>query len=390
MQPRRPQGQRRRRARPPCGRSRRRRRGRARLAVEHDPAADAGAPEDAQQRASGWPAPSWTSASWRPDVVAEQAGAPSASLSSAPPSGNAPSQPGRLRAPRDGAGRARRRRPASRRRRRELVARCPPPGGLRIVAARVSDVLRAARRRRVARLAEDGVLLVDDDGLHLRPAQIHACPDGHDGHCARSARARPRARALPRPPRGHRTAQPRLPGMVRARQEDLRDVPRRPPRRRPPALWCAAPEGMQEALIAGEGDHYFRPPYVGHRGWIGVHLNRGLDWNEIAGAIEDAYAEVAPKPSSRRLARCRGALEHHDGDAGRSVSWYRRSRARSRPSAPRGRGAPRPSRRAGGTGRPRLDLDLGLGLAHRSMYQSGCSGRRPWRRRSSGCPPAMP
>jgi hypothetical protein len=24
-------------------------------------------------------------------------------------------------------------------------------------------------------------------------------------------------------------------------------------------------------------------------------LNRGLAWNEIAGAIEDAYAEVAPK-----------------------------------------------------------------------------------------------
>jgi hypothetical protein len=61
------------------------------------------------------------------------------------------------------------------------------------------------------------------------------------------------------------------------------------------ALWCAAPPGMQEALIQGEPEHYFRPPYVGHRGWIGVHLNKGLDWNEIAGAIEDAYLMVAPK-----------------------------------------------------------------------------------------------
>ncbi len=61
------------------------------------------------------------------------------------------------------------------------------------------------------------------------------------------------------------------------------------------AIWCAAPPGMQEALVAGEPEHYFRPPYVGHRGWLGVHLNRGLDWNEIAGAIEDAYATVAPK-----------------------------------------------------------------------------------------------
>ena len=64
------------------------------------------------------------------------------------------------------------------------------------------------------------------------------------------------------------------------------------------ALWCAAPQGMQEALLAGEPDHYFRPPYVGHRGWLGVHLDRGLDWNEIAGAIEDAYAEVARSRSS--------------------------------------------------------------------------------------------
>jgi predicted DNA-binding protein (MmcQ/YjbR family) len=35
-------------------------------------------------------------------------------------------------------------------------------------------------------------------------------------------------------------------------------------------------------------------PYVGHRGWLGVRLDRGLDWNELAGIIEDAFAEVAP------------------------------------------------------------------------------------------------
>lgn len=42
---------------------------------------------------------------------------------------------------------------------------------------------------------------------------------------------------------------------------------------------------------------------VGHRGWLGVHLNHGLDWNEIAGAIEDAYAEVAPKTLVERARR---------------------------------------------------------------------------------------
>jgi hypothetical protein len=60
------------------------------------------------------------------------------------------------------------------------------------------------------------------------------------------------------------------------------------------ALWCAAPEGMQEALVAGDPEVYFRPPYVGHRGWIGVRLDRGLDWNEVAGVVEEAYAVVAP------------------------------------------------------------------------------------------------
>ena len=69
------------------------------------------------------------------------------------------------------------------------------------------------------------------------------------------------------------------------------------------ALWCAAPEGMQETLVRVEPEHYFRPPYVGHRGWIGVRLDRGLDWNEIAGAIEDAYAEIAPRSLVEEAAR---------------------------------------------------------------------------------------
>jgi hypothetical protein len=59
------------------------------------------------------------------------------------------------------------------------------------------------------------------------------------------------------------------------------------------ALWLAAPEGMQEALVEAAPEHYFRPPYVGHRGWLGVRLDRDLAWDEIAGAIEDAYLTVA-------------------------------------------------------------------------------------------------
>ena len=60
------------------------------------------------------------------------------------------------------------------------------------------------------------------------------------------------------------------------------------------AIWCAAPEGMQKMLVDADPERFFVPPYVGHRGWLGVRLDRGLDWDELAGIAEDAYAEVAP------------------------------------------------------------------------------------------------
>jgi len=68
------------------------------------------------------------------------------------------------------------------------------------------------------------------------------------------------------------------------------------------ALWCAAPDGLQRGLVEAAPERYFVPPYVGHRGWIGVRLDRDLPWEEIAGAIEDAYVTVAPKALVARLA----------------------------------------------------------------------------------------
>jgi hypothetical protein len=60
------------------------------------------------------------------------------------------------------------------------------------------------------------------------------------------------------------------------------------------AVWCAAPEGMRGMLVAADPGRFFVPPYVGHRGWLGVRLERGLDWDELTGIVEDAFAEVAP------------------------------------------------------------------------------------------------
>lgn len=60
------------------------------------------------------------------------------------------------------------------------------------------------------------------------------------------------------------------------------------------ALWCAAGDGIQSLLADADPERFFVPPYYGHHGWLGVRLDRGLDWNELAGIVEDAYAEVAP------------------------------------------------------------------------------------------------
>jgi len=60
------------------------------------------------------------------------------------------------------------------------------------------------------------------------------------------------------------------------------------------ALWCAAGEGIQSLLVEADPERFFVPPYVGHRGWLGVRLDRGVDWDEIAGIAEDAFAEIAP------------------------------------------------------------------------------------------------
>jgi hypothetical protein len=62
-----------------------------------------------------------------------------------------------------------------------------------------------------------------------------------------------------------------------------------------PHLWLAAPPGAQEAFVASDPDRFFRPPYVGGRGWLGVRLDGEVDWTELAELCEDAYRVIAPK-----------------------------------------------------------------------------------------------
>jgi len=60
------------------------------------------------------------------------------------------------------------------------------------------------------------------------------------------------------------------------------------------AIWCAAPDGVQQEMVETEPDRFFRPPYVGHRGWLGVQL-LDVTQAELDVIVLDAYRQMAPR-----------------------------------------------------------------------------------------------
>ncbi len=60
------------------------------------------------------------------------------------------------------------------------------------------------------------------------------------------------------------------------------------------AVWLPVPPGLQQALIESSPEVYFRPPYVGHRGWVGIELDHVSD-DDLAYHIHTAWELIAPK-----------------------------------------------------------------------------------------------
>ncbi len=76
------------------------------------------------------------------------------------------------------------------------------------------------------------------------------------------------------------------------------------------SLWCPAPPGVQDALVGSEPGRFFRPP-TSARGtfstWLGIYLDTSadepVDWDELAGILEDAFRLVAPASAVAALDR---------------------------------------------------------------------------------------
>ena len=60
------------------------------------------------------------------------------------------------------------------------------------------------------------------------------------------------------------------------------------------AVWLPAPLGEQESMIFLDPARFFRPPYVGQRGWVGVRIDGRPDWAVVATLVKQAYREAAP------------------------------------------------------------------------------------------------
>ena len=58
---------------------------------------------------------------------------------------------------------------------------------------------------------------------------------------------------------------------------------------------CKAPPGSQAVLVGADPKRFYVPPYVGHKGWVGVRLTGKPDWDEVAQIVARSYRLAAPK-----------------------------------------------------------------------------------------------
>ena len=66
------------------------------------------------------------------------------------------------------------------------------------------------------------------------------------------------------------------------------------------ALTCKAPPGSQAVLVGADPKRFFVPRYTGHKGWVGMWLDKGVDWSEVAQIVRRSYRMTAPKKLAAR------------------------------------------------------------------------------------------
>ena len=98
------------------------------------------------------------------------------------------------------------------------------------------------------------------------------------------------------------------------------------------AVWIKAPPMVQEILVNADAKRFFVPPYVGPKGWVGVRLDYKVDWQELAGILEDGYRMSAPKRLRGRAPSAAPAATVQPASRTKAGSKGKRAASRSRVS----------------------------------------------------------
>ena len=61
------------------------------------------------------------------------------------------------------------------------------------------------------------------------------------------------------------------------------------------SVWIKAGKENQVLMIRAQPHRFFKPPYVGPSGWVGVYLDKSPDWDEVAALLRDGWKMTAPK-----------------------------------------------------------------------------------------------
>jgi hypothetical protein len=97
------------------------------------------------------------------------------------------------------------------------------------------------------------------------------------------------------------------------------------------AVWVMAPPSLQENLVRSAPRRFFKPPYVGSKGWVGVRIDASLDWERLAAILWDGYLMSAPAnlARSKTAVSAKAAVGHQRGTGSASGRGARKSQART-------------------------------------------------------------
>lgn len=76
------------------------------------------------------------------------------------------------------------------------------------------------------------------------------------------------------------------------------------------AVWCKSTHETQDMLLQLDPARFFRPPYVGVNGWVGVYLDQRPNWAQVGERLAEAHAlarlkKARAKQGGRRVTSTR-------------------------------------------------------------------------------------